>query len=74
MTETTTTRPLFHTIEQDRPTSFGPGAWDGQRRYTVRMAREDGSIETPGEFGEFSTLSQARTAARRLAAAEVVAA
>ena len=34
------------------------------RLYTVRMARDDGSIETIGDFQAFRTASQARAAIR----------
>jgi hypothetical protein len=33
---------------------------DDARRYTVRMAEDDGSIETVSDFQQFETLTQAR--------------
>jgi len=41
--------------------------YDGARRYTVREARSDGSINTVSKFGEFTTLRDAESEARRLA-------
>jgi len=47
----------FITSEQD---SYG--AWDGKRRYTIRMALGDGMIDSYSAFGEFASLRSARTA------------
>jgi hypothetical protein len=54
----------FVSSEQDRH-----GAWGGERRYTVRECTEGGDVHTaPGaEFGEHTTASEARDAARKLA-------
>jgi hypothetical protein len=41
------------------------GAWNYQRRYTVRMANENGTIETIGEFGQYRTRAQAVAASRQ---------
>lgn len=49
---------FFVTSEQDK--GLGVRAWDGKRRYTVRMAMPDGSIKTIGGHGRFDTLSEAR--------------
>ena len=38
-----------------------------QRRYTVREASKDGSISTVGEFQQYATLAQARSAAQSYA-------
>lgn len=46
---------LFITSEKD-----SHGAWDGQRRYTVRHFRYGHGVETMGEFGQFATLSKAK--------------
>ena len=56
----------FVTSEQDRA-PYGAAAWDGERRYTVREARADGSIGTVGEFGAFSSGAEAHRAAAELA-------
>lgn len=42
-------------------------AWDGKRRYSVRVAMPDGTIRTVGEFGQYASLSGAKRAAERLA-------
>lgn len=41
-------------------------AWDGRRRYTIREALPDGTIEDVGEVGEYTTGAQARAAIQRL--------
>lgn len=59
----------FITSERDRGVSTSYGfmqAWGGERRYTVRRANDDGSIDTVGEFGQFPTKGQAATFARKL--------
>ena len=44
---------------------------DGQPRlYTIRRAMPDGSIETVGEFQQYTTREQAHAAAKALAHAE----
>jgi hypothetical protein len=40
---------------------------DGTRVFSVRVALDDGSIDTVGEFQEHVTLDSARAAARRFA-------
>lgn len=50
---------FFVTSEQDKD-----GAYDGRRRFTVRAAADDGSIETVGEFMGYSTLDEAVEAAK----------
>lgn len=52
----------FVTSEQDNT----GGAWDGQRRYTIRRANDDGSIDTVGEFGQYASTARATQAARTL--------
>lgn len=51
----------FVSSEQD---SYG--AWNYQRRYTVRMATADGHIITVGEFGQYDTRAEAVTEVRRI--------
>lgn len=53
---------FFITSEQDEH-----GAWEGQRRYTVRECI-DGEIHTTSEFGEFDTFKQAQSFARQVGA------
>lgn len=55
---------FFVTSEQDS----GPyAAWNGERRYTIRFARRDGSIETVREFGYYASSQAANKAAKRAA-------
>ena len=42
-------------------------SWGGRRRYTVRFADDDGSIDTHGEFMGFSTRAAAVAAAKQAA-------
>ena len=58
---------FFVTSEQDRPSGGFPAAWGGERRWTVRMAEDDGSITTVGPFGGYGSGEEARRAAQRLA-------
>lgn len=54
---------FFVTSERDDTPG---GAWDGQRRYTLRCARyDDGelTIGTVGYFGDYATAAEAREAA-----------
>lgn len=44
------------TSEQD-----SHGAWNGERRYTIRVVNETGEVGTVGEFGQFYTLADAIT-------------
>lgn len=53
---------LFITSER----GCDPGA---ARRYTVRHARQDGRVDTVGEFMAYATAREARAAARREASA-----
>jgi hypothetical protein len=46
-------------------------AWDGERRYTVRVCRPDGQIDTVSDHGQFSTRSAALTWAREYARGRV---
>jgi hypothetical protein len=46
------------------------GAWNGARRYTIRMANADGTIETVGEFGQYATNADARRAVLEIVKAE----
>lgn len=55
-------RAYFVTSERDNYGRYG--AWGGVRRYSVRVANVDGSIDTVGEFGEYSTGRAAHRAAR----------
>lgn len=38
---------------------------DNVRRYTVREAKADGSVDTYGDFQDYATAAQAKGAARR---------
>ena len=40
------------------------------RRYTVRIANDDGTIDTVGEFQQYPTMAQARAAAEALEAVQ----
>jgi hypothetical protein len=56
----------FVTSEQDKTGN----AWNGARRYTVRRAWHGPNgftVDTVGEFGEFATLDEAKSAAEKLA-------
>lgn len=53
---------FFITSEQD-----SNGAWDSERRYTVRECI-DGEIHTTSEFGEFDTFKKAQMFARQVGA------
>jgi len=57
---------FFITSEQFRANGF-PGLVDGPRRFTIREANEDGSIDTVGDFQAYATLGEAREAAKSLA-------
>lgn len=58
---------VFITSERDTTGA----AWDGARRYTVRVCRPDGDIDTLSEFGQFSTRAAAISWARGYSAAGV---
>jgi hypothetical protein len=57
----------FVTSERDESYGSFGAAWDGERRYTIRKANPDGSIETVGQFGQYGSRSGAHAAAARLA-------
>lgn len=57
----------FVTSERDDSDAFVSAAWGGERRYTVRVANADGSIDTVGQFGQYASRSGAHAAAMRLA-------
>lgn len=58
---------FFVTSERDDyPSSYG-AVWDGERRYTVRCANADGSIETVSTFGQYGSRSGAHAAAAKYA-------
>jgi hypothetical protein len=63
---------IFITSEQDKSYIGRPHAWDGQRRYTVRVADDSGTIHAASDFRAFETLRQARAYVRRLLAGEEV--
>ena len=48
-------------------TSEYKGFGDYERAYTVREAREDGSIDTVGDFLGYETRAEAHAAARKMA-------
>ena len=62
---------IFVSSERDRGVytshGFAQAAGWARRRYTVRIARPDGSIDTVGEYGEYTSLARARRAAAKLA-------
>lgn len=66
---------VFITSEQDRPVILSTGlsnpAWGGQRRYTVRVCRPNGDIDTVSEFGQFPTRAAAIAWARGYSGAGV---
>lgn len=47
----------FITSEQDTY-----GAWNNERRYTIRVANADSTIDTVGDFGQYATSAEARRA------------
>lgn len=53
---------FFVTSERDKTGS----AWNGQRRWTVRRANDDGTIDTMGEFGQFASKARAVQRAQSL--------
>ena len=64
----------FVTSERDSGVHTSRGyvaAWNGERRYTVRVCREDGQIDTVSDHGQFSTRSAALTWAREYARGRV---
>lgn len=60
--ETLTNTPsgfAFITSEQHQ-SPFGPSAWDGQRRYTIREWTPSDGVKEIGEFGEYASLQDAK--------------
>lgn len=53
----------FVTSEQDDDGVI----WDGERRWTVRAAMDNGNVTTVGELGQYATREEAHAAARALA-------
>lgn len=53
---------FFVTSERDK-TGL---AWDGKRRWTVRRANDDGTIDTMGEYGQFASKARASMRAQGL--------
>lgn len=62
---------LFIPSEQDE-TGFGKlgKAWDGERRFTIRIAEDNGQVHTIGQSGFFREAQQAYAAAEDLYAGE----
>ena len=59
-------KAFFISSEQDKSSSGG-GAWDGKRRYSIRVCDMDtGSIDTVGEFGAYGTQGQAKKALQKI--------
>lgn len=61
---------VFITSERDSGVFTRVGfmaAWGGQRRYTVRVCRLDGDIDTISDFGQFPTRTAAIAWARNYA-------
>lgn len=50
---------FFLTSERDATGTPGQSAWHGKRRWTVRRANDDGTIDTVGEFGQFASKARA---------------
>ena len=53
---------IFVTSERDRGVFTRNGymaAWNGERRYTVRVCDDHGDIDTVSKFGQFSTRNEA---------------
>ena len=59
---------VFVTSERDTPRVPGPAAWNGERRYTVRVCDSAGDILPASEFGEFATRDAAIAWAKEYAA------
>ena len=57
---------LFITSEQHQ-SPFGPLAWDGQRRYSIKAWRDSFGVQDVSEFGEYATLAEATRALRTIA-------
>lgn len=61
---------VFVTSERDNGPA--PAAWNGERRYTVRVCRPNGDIDTVSEFGQFDTRAAALSWARGYAAGVIL--
>jgi hypothetical protein len=58
----------YFVTSERQPASYYPQYFPaGERRYTVRVAHDDGTIDTVGEFQGWSTARQARAHARFVA-------
>lgn len=57
---------LFITSEQHQ-SPFGPLAWDGQRRYTLRAWDEFGGLREISDFGQYATMAEATRDLKHLA-------
>lgn len=55
---------FFVTSERDGSGQYA--VWHGKRRYSIRRANDDGTIDTVGECGQFASLARATQAARAL--------
>ena len=62
----TPTAWLFITSEQHQ-SPFGPLAWDGQRRYTLRAWDEINGLVEVSDFGQYATIEEATRALRAIA-------
>ena len=66
---------VFITSERDKGArilgGYVPPAWDGERRYTVRVCTPDGDVLPASDFGQFSTRAAAISWARGYSAAGV---
>lgn len=65
----------FITSEQDKGVRLSDGkhvqAWDGERRYTIRVCDDEGFINTVGEFGGFTSLVAAESAIYKMLGSDV---
>lgn len=56
----------FITSERDKGVHLSDGthrqAWDGKRRFTIRVCDDEGFINTVGEFGGFDSHAEAEAA------------
>lgn len=57
-------RYLFISSERDT-SSYGPAAWDGQRRYSLRQWTIEFGVSEIGEFGQYEILNAAKAALRQ---------
>lgn len=66
--------PVFpggYFVTSERDTGPAPAAWHGERRYTVRVCRPDGDIDTVSDYGQFDTRAAALSWAREYARGRV---